>query len=447
MKETALFKQFNASLSAKIKERSGLTVALSGGVDSVVLLYLCKTYLEFAQSKNISLEAVYINHGLSEQASTWQKFCKELCNSLDIPFKSKSLTIELKPRQSLEAVARDLRYKALDELAQKDNIILLGQHADDQLETFLLRLKRGSGLTGLSAMRDEITLSSGRRCIRPMLNISRQDIECFATTFAIKHIEDASNKDDKFDRNFFRNQIIPPLKARFSGFLKSTLRSIELLQQQQSLIDEISSLDLVICEDSRSNPSTLKLEALSKFSVLRQNNVVRAWLGSLNVAMPSRTQLSQILIQAFEGREDANMQIQLSNGVVRRYRDKLYFDFQRPVPSDVSAIASHEVRLEHLGMLRKQNNGLLRKPNNQEVVSVRFGTLKARIKPFKKVRHNTLKYWLKELKVPTWQREFIPLIYYDNELVQVVGYFVSAEYVDQADGIDWQLDVEPHFDC
>lgn len=440
MIQISLFKQFKTALEPKLHLGSGLTVALSGGVDSVVLLHLCKTYLESLDSnQSIPVEAIYVNHGLSENAQDWQQFCGQLCLSLNIPFKTKDVNVQPKPRQSLEALARDARYQALDELAEQGNLILLGQHADDQLETFLLRLKRGSGLTGLSAMHDEVRLSSGRQCIRPLLNISREDIEAFARTFSLAHIEDESNQDDKFDRNFLRNQIIPPLKKRFNGFLKSTLRSIELLQQQQALIDEISQADLLLCEDQNDVPATLKLNELKQFSALRQSNVVRAWLCDLGLVMPSKAQMSQILTQSLESREDAQMQVQLSNGAIRRYRDKLYFDAQYPKPLDVKLVNTTEVTLSDHAYVQQKQNGLLRKPLDSEVVSIRFGLLKAQIKPYKKVRSNTLKYWLKEFKVPTWQREHIPLVYYNDALVQVVGHFVSAEHICEESGISWEL--------
>lgn len=440
MIQTTLFKQFKTALEPKLHLGSGLTVALSGGVDSVVLLHLCKTYLESLDSnQSIPVEAIYVNHGISENAQDWQKFCEQLCLSLTIPFKTKRVNVQPKARQSLEALARDARYQALDELAEQGNLILLGQHADDQLETFLLRLKRGSGLAGLCAMQDTVRLSSGRQCIRPLLNISREDIEAFARTFSLAHIEDESNQDDKFDRNFLRNQIIPQLKKRFNGFLKSTLRSIELLQQQQALIDEISHADLSKCIDKSDHPATLNLIELKQLSELRRSNVVRAWLCDLGLVMPSKAQMFQILTQSLDSREDAQMQVQLSKGAIRRYRDKLYFDAQYPIPLDVKLVNKTEVTLSEHACVQQKQNGLLRKPLDSEVVSIRFGLLKAQTKPYKKVRSNTLKYWLKEFKVPTWQREHIPLVYYNDALVQVVGHFVSAEHICEESGISWEL--------
>lgn len=440
MIETTLFKQFKTALEPKLHLGSGLTVALSGGVDSVVLLHLCKAYCEHLEAnQSISIEAIYINHGLSNNAQDWQQFCGQLCQSLNIPFKTKAVNVQPKSRESLEALARDARYQALDELAEQGTLILLGQHADDQLETFLLRLKRGSGLAGLSAMRDEVSLSSGRKCIRPLLSIAREDIEAFARTFSLSHIEDESNQDDKFDRNFLRNRIIPLLKNRFNGFLKSTLRSIELLQQQQALIDEISQADLSNCIDKNDLPATLKLDELKQLSELRRGNVVRAWLSMLNIAMPSKAQMSQIMSQSLESREDAQMQVQLSKGAVRCYRNKLYFDEQPPKPTDIEEVESTVIKLSSDFLLQQISPGLLRLPLKGEVVSIRFGLLKAQIKPYKKVRSNTLKYWLKEFKVPTWQREHIPLVYYNETLVQVVGHFVSAEHICEERGISWEL--------
>ena len=229
------------------------------------------------------------------------------------------------------------------------------------------------------------------------------------------------------------------LKKRFNGFLKSTLRSIELLQQQQALIDEISQADLLLCKDKNDVPTTLKLNELKQFSKLRQSNVVRTWLSDLGVVMPSKAQMSQILTQSLESREDSQMQVQLSKGAIRRYRDKLYYDVQEATPNNVESIESTTLVLNNKTTLKRESGGLLRQPFENERVSIRFGLLKSQIKPYKKVRSDTLKYWLKELKVPTWQRDNIPLVFYDDNLVQVVGHFVSADYISEDSGISWEL--------
>jgi len=166
---------------------------------------------------------------------------------------------------------------------------------------------------------------------------------------------------------------------------------------------------------------------------------VRTWLSDLGVVMPSKAQMSQILTQSLESREDSQMQVQLSKGAIRRYRDKLYYDVQEATPNNVESIESTTLVLNNKTTLKRESGGLLRQPFENERVSIRFGLLKSQIKPYKKVRSDTLKYWLKELKVPTWQRDNIPLVFYDDNLVQVVGHFVSADYISEDSGISWEL--------
>lgn len=437
MKSSLLYQQFKTSMAALNPTQRVLCVALSGGVDSVVLLHLCTLLRE--EFPELSVEAIYVHHGLSPHASEWQRFCAQLCEQLHVPFQFKKVKVERKARQSIESQARDARYMALDELASHKALLLLGQHGDDQLETFLLRLKRGSGLLGLGAMKPQTQLKSGRVCIRPLLNIGRDEIEAFATEYQITHIEDESNRRDDFDRNFLRNQVIPLLKSRFSGLLPSTLRSIQLLQQQQLLIDEISTEDLAQCIKRCNNALCLDIHQLGQLSELRQNNVVRAWLKRLQVAMPSQIQLSQIRQQALMSKEGAQLRIELKVGSVRRHRGLLYWVVEQEVPQAHTNIGLNTIQLSTDRTLSVSQGRGVREPNDGEVVSVRYGRLKEKFRPYLKPGRNTLKHWLKDAGIPVWQREQVPLIYYNDELVQVVGYYTNHDYFVADSGIYWKV--------
>lgn len=428
MRNSHVYHQVQRNLEQFIATSPGLCVALSGGVDSVVLLHLCKLY---ADKHGLALQAVYVNHGLSEHAQKWQHFCQSLCHSLAVPFTAKSVFITQKSRTSLEAQARDARYQALDEAAQPEYILVLGQHADDQVETFLLRLKRGSGLLGLGAMKPYTQLKSGRACMRPLLNTTRDEIEAFAQQFGLSHIDDESNKDDVFDRNFLRNQVIPLLKSRFNGFVASVLRTVEILQSQQAIIDEISAEDLKKCQ----HQNTLDITSLSQLSPARRDNVIRRWLAHQNVDMPSQKQLDQIVQQAFSAKQDNQLKIALSQGAVRSYRGALHWVTPVKKKQDI-VIADHSVLNEHSHPLAMMSGNGCRLPLSDEVVSVRYGRLKDKIRPKGKPGSNTLKHWLKDLRIPSWTRESIAVIYYNDTPVAVVDLFVNAEYADN-DGINW----------
>ena len=432
MQSSAIYQHVKHALEHFFKQQQfNFTVALSGGVDSVVLLHVMHVLKQ--EMPKLKVSAIYVNHGLSEYANDWQAFCQNLCVELDIPFNTVQVTISRQTRTSLEAQAREARYKALDELSAPQSVILLGQHLNDQIETFLLRLKRGSGLKGLGAMQAMRELQSGRICYRPLLNITRSDIEHFATAFNIAHITDDSNTDERFDRNFLRARVVPELAMRFKGFEQCAGRSIELLQQQQALLDEYTQIDL---SQSLNDQQALCISQIIHYSDVRITNVVRAWLSLFTQVMPSQKQLSQIINQAINAQADAKIQIDLVDGQVRRHQGYLYFVTQKNIVNDDELI-THELTLNDGRVLTKQSGVGIRAPHANEQVSVRFNYNSARIKPLKKPGSNSVKHWFKDAKVAPWLRSQVPLIFYNDELVQVVGYFISEKHYDE-NGIYWE---------
>ena len=436
MQTSGLYHHFLAQLQPLLNaQQRYFSVALSGGVDSVVLLHLMS--LARKQHPELELEAVYVNHGLSEHAYEWQVFCKSLCEELGVTFKALQVEIIERSRTSLEAQAREARYQALDEHCLVGSVILLGQHLNDQLETFLLRLKRGSGLQGLASMQQKRLLASGRVCFRPLIDITREQIEQFADEFAITHINDDSNVDERFDRNFLRHQVMPTLTERFQGFEKSAARSIRLLQQQQSLLDEYTQNDLANCQNKYKG---LSCAAIADFSKPRQANLVRVWLNQFTYQLPSENQLQQIIEQGLTAKADAQLKICLQSGDVRRHQQYLYFVTEQAIPQAMD-IALQSVELtDGRKLIVKAGKGV-RKPQKDERVRVEFNKPQARIKPLHKPGSNTLKHWFKDAKVAPWLRAQTPLIFYNDQLVQVVGYFVSEQHSVE-DGIIWETPYE-----
>jgi tRNA(Ile)-lysidine synthase len=441
MKASKIYQAFSTVVLQKLNtikpHSNSLTVALSGGVDSVVLLHLANTFQK--DNPDISVSAIHVDHGLSDNAKDWQLFCTELCHTLEIPLKIAEVEVNKKTRQSLEAVAREQRYLALFELSDPNSVILLGQHQDDQVETFLLQLKRGSGLAGLSAMAS-LSTQQGRYLLRPLLNTSRAEIEGFAANFAINHINDESNDDKSFDRNYLRHDIVPQLNARFRGFNACVSRSVELLQQQQTLIEEISQSDLIqaynLSQSKEAN--AIPVSFLSSLSFARQANLVRYWLSEHNLLMPSKVILDQILNQAINAKADAKISIQLGKHTIQRFRNELYVVAGFEPILDVFDYDTGPISLSNGTSLVKHQGKGIRDIKPDEKLSVRFANLKTRIKPSNKPGSNTVKHWLKDAKVPPWQRAAVPQIYYNETLVQVVGYFINDDYA-QEQGVLWQL--------
>ena len=213
-----------------------MTVALSGGVDSVVLLHL----LHSLQKKHrFTLNAIHIHHGLSKNADKWVKFCEKLCRDLSVPLDVNYVKLPQKKSLGIEGEARRLRYEKL--LQSKSDLIVLAHHEDDQAETFLLQLIRGAGVKGLSSMAH---FDGARKLWRPLLNASRMDIEKYAKTHKLKWIEDESNQNIDFDRNFIRSNVLPILKNRFNHIIKVISRSSAHLAEAQNLLDDLAKLDL-----------------------------------------------------------------------------------------------------------------------------------------------------------------------------------------------------------
>ena len=187
------------SLSASHKKMKSMTVALSGGIDSVVLLNLLH---QLQKTQNFTLKASHIHHGLSKNADKWVKFCEKLCTKLSVPLDVHRIKLPQKKSLGIEGEARQLRYEKL--LKSQTDLVVLAHHEDDQAETFLLQLIRGAGVKGLSSMAH---FDDARRLWRPLLNTSRIEIESYAKKHQLKWIEDESNQNIDFDRNFIRVKV------------------------------------------------------------------------------------------------------------------------------------------------------------------------------------------------------------------------------------------------
>jgi len=224
------------SLLESHKKIKSMTVALSGGVDSVVLLHLLH---QLQKTHHFTLKASHVHHGLSKNADKWVKFCEKLCTKLSVPLDIHYIQLPQKKSLGIEGEARQLRYEKL--LQTKTDLVVLAHHEDDQAETFLLQLMRGAGVKGLSSMAH---FDDSRRLWRPLLNASRTDIESYAKKHKLKWIEDESNQNIDFDRNFIRSKILPILKNRFSHIIKVISRSSSHLAEAQHLLDNLAQIDL-----------------------------------------------------------------------------------------------------------------------------------------------------------------------------------------------------------
>jgi len=420
-----------------------ILIAYSGGVDSQVLLH-CLASLKKQKRLVSELSVCHVDHGLSVNTLQWQAFAKEQCQQFNLPLKIISVNVQAKAQKSLEALARDARYDALKSVSNSGDLIVTGHHSDDQAETYLLALKRGSGLKGLSAMQNEMPLGK-QLLVRPLLNISRKDIEAYAIEHQLTWIEDESNTDERFDRNFLRHQILPKLNSRWPSFNKTIARSAVHSFEAQQLLNELAQQDLITCQTS---PITLSTLQLNKLSEPRVKNLLRYFLANQNVLMPSNQQLQQIC-QQLNADTDKSPVIQLDNCCLRRYRDELYLtDIFQDISAwqqeiDVSTLLENGLMAivlpDGLGTLNLSANTFdekssskwqvtIKKPLTNQKVTIGFAHQNPKCLPDYRQHSRALKKVLQELAIPTWQRKRLPFIFYDNELVAVVGHFVCKEY-------------------
>ncbi|MEC6833192.1 tRNA lysidine(34) synthetase TilS [Photobacterium toruni] len=421
-----LYSHFCHQIFANPPQTKQLVLALSGGLDSRVMLDLLARFIR--EYPDYHAHAVYVHHGLSTNADTWAQQCVTWAMASGIDCDIEQVQCELGGGASVEQAARDARYQALSRHIHDGDTLLTAQHADDQIETFLLALKRGSGPAGLAAMPVLTSFAAGQH-LRPLLTIRRADIEAYGTQHQLQWVEDESNLDQRYDRNFIRHQITPLLNERWPGIRKAVSRSAYLCGEQEALLEELLSHQL---QQARQADGSLHLAENS--SARLGMALIRQWLKQQAVIMPSLAQLEQIWFNVVQAKVDANPQVCWQQYQVRRYQQQLYLLQQWPDISDWQ----QEVTIDHwyqlpqaLGMvcLEQQAQVGLRLPYADEVVSVRFAYVGPEIKPQGRSGKRKFKKLLQEYQVPSWLRRRTPMLFYGEQLVAMAGVFIVDEFI------------------
>jgi tRNA(Ile)-lysidine synthase len=417
MKNNDLFIPFQAKLAQLVTGESvRFTIALSGGLDSVVLLHL------FSRLEVSHVNAHHIHHGLSENADHWLHFCQQQCDALDITLRINYVVLGNKSRTSLEALAREARYLALQENFSLDSYLVTAHHQDDQLETILLALKRGAGLTGLQGIVAKQSLETGY-LIRPLLDFSREQLEQYASLHQLAWIEDESNDDQDFDRNFIRHSIAPLLKGRWPSIAKTVSRSALHCQSQQGIINELIESDFEQCTLKK---SVLNIVHLKKLSEARRNNVLRYWFKNLRLNYPSTQQLIAIWHNVVLAQADASPQLKLQSYILYRYRESLYLINDSKLRINHKTVFwKGEDKLElcsgQLLLKFEASQSFLAEKHNVEIcfrVNLPEG---ATCQPIGRAKSRSVKKLLHEYHIPPWQRDNIAFIFIDSILVEAVG--------------------------
>jgi len=411
-------------LASQLPAEAALVVAFSGGLDSTVLLHqLVRWHQAHPQTR---LRALHVHHGLSPNADSWAAHCVALCEEWQI--RCEVLRVQVDARdQGIEGAARAARYQALTAAMQADEMLLTAQHRDDQCETLLLALKRGSGPAGLAAMPARLE-RGGRVLLRPLLDQTRQQLEAYAQQHQLRWIEDESNQDTRYDRNFLRQHLLPELQARWPHFAEACARSAALCGEQEQLLDELLAEQLA---GLMQPDGSLCFPPLLQMSDARAGALLRRWIAQQGAPMPSRAALTRLRQEVMLSRDDAQPRLQFGQAEVRRYRERLYW-----LPLYASLREQQlcwndrrePLRLpQQLGMLvADDRQSQLRQPASDEQVSVRFHAQGYFHLAGRAGGREIKKLW-QELAIPPWQRERIPLIYYNQTLVCAPGLFVTRQ--------------------
>lgn len=335
----------------------------------------------------------------------------------------------------MEAAARDARYDVFRKLLEPDEMLLTAQHLDDQLETFLLQALRGAGPHGLAAMPALARLGLGH-LLRPLLDWPRAALETWAGEQQLSWLDDPSNDDERFDRNFLRRSVLPVMKARWPSAARTLSRSARHCAQAAELVDELAATDLADCG---AGEQVLDIVALRRLDVARRRNVLRHWLDWLGFPRPSEKKLENILVDVLEAGPDAEPCVSWGDVALHRYRNALYAERNLRAPSGGRWQDATFTPGPDWGLLRRVpcegDPGL----PSDGIVEIRFREGGERLRPVGREHHHELKKLFQEAGVLPWRRASIPLVYVDRELAAVGDLWINADIaVSNGWRVEWQ---------
>lgn len=402
-------------------------VGLSGGMDSMLLL---KATCDVVGAQDVM--AIHVNHGLSANAAQWQQFCLQVTQALgcQLMVENGQVTSE---GQGVEAAARSFRYDVFAQHVRAKHFLLLAHHLDDQVETFFLRMFRGAGLHGLKAMA-KLSERDGYQLLRPWLDFDRQQLLEAAQSIELSWVEDESNQDLNFDRNYLRHQVLPQIEARWPKYrdrIQSVVNQLGKPETQQHIPQFSDALEYRLSHDGG-----LKWVQMGDWSEADKLSLLHAWLTGLSLQVPSKARLQQILEDVIDARADASPMVRIGQGYVRRHGPALYWVADLP---EVGPAPSFEIDVEQnwqgVGTVKAElmssgNSGL---SSALPDLNWRVRVGGEEIRPQGRSKKRDLKRLLQEYRVKPWLRDRLPLLYSGDTLVAVADIFISAEHLADED--------------
>ncbi|MFZ6779501.1 tRNA lysidine(34) synthetase TilS [Undibacterium sp. Ji83W] len=440
---SSLEQAFSKKLDAIIADfcegnlQNGLAVGYSGGLDSTVLLDLAINYCRRAK---ISLHAFHVHHGLSPNADAWLAHCQAACIADDIAFHAERIQVARDSGDGVEASARKGRYQALGMMSKNTgtSLILTAHHQDDQAETLLLQLLRGSGVAGMSGMdvchrapnlfgHDEVMLG------RPLLTEKRTTLEAYASQRGLSYIEDESNTDQRYLRNAIRYSVMPVLEGLSPGYSERIARSATHFQAAQDLLLEVAEQDLANC----SFETGLGIAAMRALSPARRDNLFRYWFSKAGVRMPTTSRLKEMQYQLFDGREDARITIRHDTIAIHRYKDIVYLSAQKAEMAEednerefVWQGQAHIHFPEFAGSLYfdQAERGLGASWLKSQTLSLHLRRGGERLKLAENRSTRDMKSHYQSLQIPFWQRERLPYVSIGKDLLFAAGVGMQSRF-------------------
>lgn len=395
-----------------------LIVAFSGGVDSLVLLAaLARLREEDAAGSVAALRAIHVNHQLHPDAGRWQERCREFAASLDVPFTAETVSIRDSATLGIEAAARAARYDVLYRQLAPGDILLTAHHADDQLETVLLALLRGSGVRGLAGMPGSRPAGQGWHQ-RPLLDFTRAELITWAREQGLAWSDDPANAQPRYSRSYLRQSVVPLLRNRWPAVAAVASRSAAHLAEASGLLDDLAQSDLAVVAAGEA----LQLPRLAELSTARRRNVLRFWIRQRGLPLPGTAKLLALEHDVLAARPDAQVRVTWDGVEVRRYRSRLYvFAPQPALPAEVLEWNWKEplVLPGHRGELVMQQVRGAGLAVNRLPAQLDVGTHSTAS------RQRSLRKLLQGRHVLPWWRERLPLISAGDELVAIGDLWVD----------------------
>ena len=440
-----------------------LFIAFSGGLDSTVLLF-ASNQLHNKQLMPKS-RALHVNHGIESESYNWQTHCRLICEQYSIELNSKELKLSSISDKTSENSARNARYKFFESQLNHNSLIAFAHHKDDQVETLLFRLFRGTGISGAGAIPESRKLGDGK-IIRPFLNISKDELLYYAEKNKLKWIEDPSNFENRYSRNIIRNSILPLIKQSWPKASDTLSRFTQIAREQNGILLEVANNDLLMVSSdvfSLDNPSLgnhssdnvtsknisqIDLDLFNKLSKVRQKNLLHYWIVNNpknNYSKATNYEIEELLHQLekyfseIEYLTTSKLNVKLGNCRVRFFDDKLWLcEHSEPealienirwddVFKPVNVFCNQEIIATNIEFSTDER--LIRLPKASEIVTIRPRIGGEKIKPQYRDKSCKLKKVYQELSIPHWKREWLPIIYYNDQIACVPGVFINKEFM------------------